>query len=149
MENNPYPYKKLLWLPFFIILFYIFYKIDDVRTDAYIKQLDTEYFLVRFKDSINDRIKEILIPKNIKSPRTSFVSTFNNKKFRIWVEPVNHELRIPEVMRVGSLVQKNKYDSLLVVKNIEGIDTLEYVYKLLNYKTLSYEPEKWEKPSIP
>lgn len=146
MNTRPYPYKRLLWLPFFLILSIVIYKIDDVRTDAYLDQLKSEYYSIRFKDSINDRVKTILIPKRIRSPQTSYVTTLNNRKVTIWAKPVDHDLRIPEVIQIGSIVHKYQYDSLLIVKNVEGKDTVTYLFKLLNYRTLSHEPEKWEKP---
>lgn len=150
MDNNkPYPYKKLLLLPVFFIVFFILFKIDEKKIDNYNKKLSSEYYFIRFKDSVSDKVASVFIPDKIRSPQTSFVTTMNQRKIEIWAEPFCHQLRIPEVMKVGSYIYKNPYDSIVTVTNISGRDTILYKFKLLNFKTLTYTPEKWEKPSTP
>lgn len=148
-DSKPYPYKKLLLLPVFIIVLFIIFKIDQRKVDNYNKKLSSEYFFIRFKDSVNDRVESVFVPDRIRTPQTSFVKTIAYRKLEIWAEPFGHQMRIPEVMQVGSYISKRPYDSIVTVTNIEGRDTSVYYYKLLNFKTLTYTPEKWEKPSTP
>lgn len=148
-NNKPYPFKQLLLLPVFIIVFFIIYKIDDKKTDDYNKKLSSEYYFIRFRDSINDKVASVFIPDKIRSPQTSFVKTINQRKIEIWAEPFEQELRLPEIMQTGSHIEKKMYDSIVTVTNITGRDTVTYKFRLLNFKTLTYTPEKWERPSTP
>ncbi len=150
MDNNkPYPYKQLLLLPVFIIVFFLIFKIDDKKTDDYIMKINSEYYSIRFKDSVCDTVESVFIPDKIRSPQTSYVKTISQRKIEIWAEPFEHELRLPEIMQTGSLIEKKIYDSIVTVTNITSRDTITYKFKLLNFKTLTYEPEKWERPSTP
>ncbi|MDY0318330.1 MAG: hypothetical protein RBQ64_07165 [Candidatus Izemoplasmatales bacterium] len=148
-NNNPYPYKRLLLLPVAIVIFFIIFKIDQRNIDLYNQKLSSEYYFIRFKDSVNDKVVSVFIPDRIRSPQTSFINTIHQGKIEIWAEPVEQDLRLPEVMQIGSHIEKRMYDSIILVTNITGRDTLRYKFKMLNFKTLTYTPEKWEKPTTP
>lgn len=95
--------------------------------------LSEEYLLIEKKDSINGVIINIYFPDGFKAtPSTRLVVLSNGSKRTLYADEDNIFRSISDVIKVGTIITKQKDNDTVILTNITATDTSVYYFRILN-----------------
>jgi hypothetical protein len=126
-------FKKIasvLVLPVLIIGILIYHSWRMIHTG---NSLSEEYSLIEKRDSINNVVINIYFPDGFKdTPSTKLIVLSNGSKRTLFAKEDSVLRSISDVIKVGTIITKQKDNDTVVLTNITSSDTAVYYFKILN-----------------
>jgi hypothetical protein len=95
--------------------------------------LSEEYSLIEKRDSINNVVINIYFPDGFKdTPSTKLIVLSNGSKRTLFADEDSVLRSISDVIKVGTIITKQKDNDTVVLTNITSSDTAVYYFKILN-----------------
>lgn len=120
----------MLVLPVLIIGILIYHSWRMIHTG---NSLSEEYSLIEKRDSINNVVINIYFPDGFKdTPSTKLIVLSNGSKRTLFADEDSVLRSISDVIKVGTIITKQKDNDTVVLTNITSSDTAVYYFKILN-----------------
>jgi len=121
---------SVLVLPVIIIGILAYHSWRMIHTG---NSLSEEYSLIEKRDSINSVVINIYLPEGFKdTPSTKLIILSNGSKRTLFADEDSGLRSISEVIREGTLINKQKDNDTVVLTNITSSDTTVYYFKILS-----------------
>jgi len=121
---------SVLVIPVLIVGILLSHHYKMKRADDYYSK---EYVLIEKKDSIDDIVESIFLPEGFKeNPYAKYLLLEKTGKRTIIADMDNKQRTINDVIKVGTIITKQKDNDTVVLTNITSRDTTVYYFKILN-----------------
>ena len=111
-----------------IVMLYHYYKMKRAD-DNYSK----EYVLIKREEFIDDIVSSIYLPKGFKAnPYSLYIKIGKTGKRTLRADLDKNQRSINDVIRIGTLISKQKDNDTVVLTNITASDTSVYHFRILD-----------------
>lgn len=126
-------FKKVaavLAIPVVIVGILLIHHYKMKRADNY---YSSEYLLIEKKEFIDDKVSSIFLPKGFKDNPYALYVVMEKTGKRTLIADMDYKQRtINDVIKVGTIITKQKDNDTVVLKSITSRDTAVYYFKILN-----------------
>lgn len=121
---------SVLVLPVVVIIVMLYHYHKMKRADDYYSK---EYVLIEKKEFINDKVSSVFLPNGFKvNPYAIDVIMEKSGKRTLMADMDHNQRTIIDVIKVGTIITKQKDSDTVVLTNITAADTSVYYFRILD-----------------